>query len=323
MPENGGQDLQAVLDKLGRMEHLLGTLLNKRQNPLAVKSADEQLALLARGLKENSVIAYRGRAKNFIEFVGFKQVYTREDVLAFLDYRRAQGIKDIRGDFDVLRRLFKRLGLPWEFEREEIPKKISPRRPFYTEADLRHLLKCSSSRKNIYRYDGRHRRTRLRDHAMFRVAVILGVRKNELRKLNRSDFRPPLLYISTSKGGESLWRTLDPETIRIIKKYLAARTDDHPALFVSSRSKRLAASTLDYVQARMKQAAGINIPRAGWHAIRRGVTTLEHNGGMSETELMAIRGWKTREMPSIYCRLMPAEVEKKAQRINPFFKNSR
>lgn len=88
-----------------------------------------------------------------------------------------------------------------------------------------------------------------RDRAILTLFVFGGLRRNELRMLDRADIdlADRTVMIRFAKRGK--WRQLGlhPKACATIKAYLATRTDDDPALFLSSRRQRMANRTINYL----------------------------------------------------------------------------
>lgn len=89
----------------------------------------------------------------------------------------------------------------------------------------------------------------LRDRAILTLLCFGGLRRNELRMLDRSDvdLADRTVMIRFAKRGK--WRQigLHPKAAALIGEYLATRADDCPALFISARGQRMALRTINYV----------------------------------------------------------------------------
>lgn len=286
------------------------------------------------GLETGSFETYAGLARRFLKFVGSNPCVLntqcarrahlgKREVVNFLNHLRSRGCKGtyLRLVFMALKKLYKSSSLRWSFKKGDIPKRSPPYRPYMNVIEMRKIL--SATKRRISDQKGRFRMTRQRNYAMHRVAVIVGLRRNELRGINLGDFQPPQIYIRTSKGGDPRWRTLDKETIRAIERYLKLRgANDCPALFISSRRRRLAPGSMNYISKSSRERAGINKPRAGWHAIRRGWCTWLNDRRISESKITMLGGWQEgSRQPHDYICMVPTQLEREMARVHPFWKN--
>lgn len=89
----------------------------------------------------------------------------------------------------------------------------------------------------------------LRDRAILTLFCLGGLRRNELRMLDRGDVDlvDRTVMIRFAKRGK--WRQigLHPKATTAIAAYLATRTDDLPPLFLSARRQRMANRTINYL----------------------------------------------------------------------------
>jgi len=71
--------------------------------------------------------------------------------------------------------------------------------------------------------------------------------------------------------------------------------------------------------AEIRQRAGIEKPRAGFHASRRGRITELHRRGISGPTLTKEWGWKSHQTVQTYIKLSKHEAEKAIQKVHPFW----
>lgn len=112
-----------------------------------------------------------------------------------------------------------------------------------------------------------------RDQALFRLVYHLGLRRREIRALNRNDFADdqPLLGIHGRWGLLGNRYPLERDELRILRRYIRQERGNKPGpLFTGpDRRKALSASQLDRL---MKQYCGLaGIPRE-----KRQLTALRH-----------------------------------------------
>lgn len=101
-----------------------------------------------------------------------------------------------------------------------------------------------------------------RDHAILALYCLAGLRRNELRMLDRSDidFGRKLVDVRFAKGGKYRQVPLHPRVIAALRAYLAMRADDLPLLFVSRQGGRLGLETLRQVLAKYVALADFGRP---------------------------------------------------------------
>lgn len=102
--------------------------------------------------------------------------------------------------------------------------------------------------------------TNLRDRAILSLFCFDGLRRNELHMLDRSDldFQERTVLVRFGKRGK--WRKLrlHPVAAQAIEAYLASRTDDDPALFISREHHRISNRSLNAILDRHAKPAGLD-----------------------------------------------------------------
>ena len=251
-----------------------------------------------KGVSEQSFVRMLEVAENFFEFAGKKAEYTRADVTAYINSKKASGSYK-RFLFYVLKSLFQANGWKWEFTRAEIPKISTQERPYLTPEQIKKLLKLAEVSP--------------RDYAIFRLGATKGLRRYEIVNLKKADYKPPNLYIRTAKHGEERILVLDSKTIKAIDKYLSLRRDRSPYLFVHN-DKKFTVGILSHLFRQYAKKLGLP-KRFGWHAFRRGLATFLSQKGWPDSKIQKLMGWKTLSMVSIYSRLSPKEVQEEANKV--------
>jgi site-specific recombinase XerD len=199
----------------------------------------------------------------------------------------------------------------WLLEEGEIPEnpmaRMKPPRlpeeppPVLREADFRRLLEVCERDRN---FAGR------RDDAILRVLIDTGARRGELLGLRLEDVNldQGLLRV-TGKGSRTRFVPIGAQTVRSLDRYLRARTK-HPAAKIAGlwlgRSGVLRESGLGDLIRDRGHEAGLTV-RLHPHAFRHAFAHAMLEGGLQETDLMAIAGWKSREMVSRYAAATRAE----------------
>jgi integrase len=169
---------------------------------------------------------------------------------------------------------------------------------------------------------------KLRNRALIRLSAVTMVRRIEIMRLNIEDYRKPYILVRRpAKESEYTLRILDPETSDILDDYLKLRRRLRVkcrALFVRGRgkdAKRMSLSGLSDLIRKIREVAGIEKPRAGWHAHRRGRITIAHKEGLSEKLLSKYMGL-TPEMVKRYKQLDRSDAIQAFARSHPFFNAS-
>lgn len=100
----------------------------------------------------------------------------------------------------------------------------------------------------------------LRDRAILTLFVFDGLRRNELRLLDRSDIDVVERTVLVRFAKRGKWRKLrlHPVAEQAIAAYLATRSDDDPALFLSSRRQRISNRSLNAILDRHARPAGLD-----------------------------------------------------------------
>lgn len=166
----------------------------------------------------------------------------------------------------------------------KVEKKI--RKPFTDTERERMLRECK----------------KLRDLAMLEFMYSTAVRVSELVALDRSDIRfGESDLIVYGKGGKERTVYLNEKSNMYLKEYLAARTDDNPALFVSVKAphKRLSKAGVEYMIRTLGKRALVK--NAHPHRFRRTSLTNALNRGMPLQEAMIMAGHCKPETTMRYC----------------------
>jgi site-specific recombinase XerD len=199
----------------------------------------------------------------------------------------------------------------WLVEESEIPEnpmaRMKPPRlpeeppPVLREADFRRILEVCERDKT---FAGR------RDDAVLRVLIDTGARRGEVLglRLEDVDLDQGLLRV-TGKGSRTRFVPVGDQTVRSLDRYLRARarhaTATSPALWLSRRGMLRESGLADLVRDRGRQA-GLTI-RLHPHAFRHAYAHSMLAAGMQETDLMAVVGWKSRDMVARYAASTRAE----------------
>jgi site-specific recombinase XerD len=144
--------------------------------------------------------------------------------------------------------------------------------------------------------------TDLRDKAMILLFIYSGLRLSELRQLNKDSITSrkrtspdgKVQYYGfgevIGKGNKRREFRVGPRALIALGEYVKAcrRDDDQPALFLSSRRKRIGARTIQQVLD--KWCKQLNIKHAHIHQLRHAFATRNVNAGMSLPVLQSLLG---------------------------------
>lgn len=140
------------------------------------------------------------------------------------------------------------------------------------------------------------------------------------------------------KHGEAVSRDLDLETSKALAEYLSYRrkngggirgkveSDGNQlihALFITGKNgNRLTRKSLSRIQKRIREEAGVNKRRAGFHAERRGRITSLYNAGVKRNALIKEWGWRNDSTVDTYIQPELEEVKEQVRNAHPFFKKT-
>ena len=166
--------------------------------------------------------------------------------------------------------------------------------PVLREADLRRLLAACAADKTFV---GR------RDEAILTVFMDTGCRRGELLGLaiDDVDMGAGTLRV-TGKGSRTRLVAIGPATVRTLDRYLRARAKQRgaavPHLWLGKKGPLRESGLAELVRDR-GLAAGLP-GRVHPHLFRHAFAHHALAGGMQEGDLMALAGWRTREMVTRY-----------------------
>jgi integrase/recombinase XerC len=157
--------------------------------------------------------------------------------------------------------------------------------------------------------------TDLRDKAIILTFVYSGLRLSELRQLNKDSILAKKrtapdgstqYFGCTSvigKGEKYREVLVGPKAITAVAEYLRAyrRSDNDPALFLSSRQKRISSRAIEQVLDKWCKRLGVNHVHV--HQLRHCFATRNINAGMSLSVLQSLLGHRYPETTGRYFRI--------------------
>lgn len=158
-----------------------------------------------------------------------------------------------------------------------------------------------------------------RDLAIIECLYSTAVRASELLQLNRSDIslsKDDIIVLG--KGNKERITYLNARSHIHLQNYLTLRTDDNPALFVSSKSPhdRLTRRGLEDILNRIAMSA--NVEKVHPHRFRRTSATDLLNAGMPIEQVQELLGHKSIETTRIYCTISQEAVKHNHKRYMNF-----
>lgn len=156
---------------------------------------------------------------------------------------------------------------------------------------------------------------RERDLAIVEFLYSSAVRVSELTCLNRDDIcwqSDDVLVLG--KGNKEREVYLNARAHLHLKQYLGSRTDNNPALFVSTRAphERLTRAGVEYILARLGRAAGVDNVHP--HRFRRTAATDLLRMGMPIEQVQELLGHTKIETTRIYCTVTREQVRSSHRR---------
>lgn len=180
--------------------------------------------------------------------------------------------------------------------------------PVLREPELRALLAAC---QRDHDFNGR------RDEAIVRVFIDTGVRRGELvgLRLEDVDLDAGLLRV-TGKGSRTRQVSIGAQTVRTLDRYLRQRAKhahaELPWLWLGQKGRLMESGVAQLVRDRGREA-GLRL-RIHPHLFRHAYAHSMLSAGMQEADLMAVAGWKGREMLTRYAAATRAERALKAAR---------
>ncbi len=194
-------------------------------------------------------------------------------------------------------------------ERMKPPRLPEEPPPVLREAELRALLAACERDKT---FAGR------RDEAVLRIFMDTGARRGEVLNLGVADLdlEQGLLRV-TGKGSRTRQVPLGAQTVRAVDRYLRWRAkhprSDLAALWIGKKGRLTESGLAALVRDRGLQA-GI-AGRVHPHMFRHAYAHMMLAGGLQETDLMAVVGWRSRDMVARYAASTRAERAIAAARV--------
>ena len=261
------------------------------------------------GCSEKSLRYYESTIRNMLEGIDKQErLITTEDLRCYLDtYQRRGTVSKVT--LDNVRRILSTF-FSWLEDEDYIIK--SPVRRI-------HKVKTGKTVKETYSDESlelmRDHCDNLRDLALIDLLASTGIRVGELVKLNRTDVdfenRECVVF---GKGNKQRKVYFDARTKIHLQKYLAERTDDHDALFVSllKPNSRLQISG---VEIRLRKIGReLSMHKVHPHKFRRTLATMAIDKGMPIEQVQLLLGHQSIDTTLQYAMVNQANVKTSCKR---------
>lgn len=192
--------------------------------------------LQARGFAQSTIDNYEYTARSLIRFFGdipLRRIKIA-DIAEWRVYIGSSCCSDTVGMRAshlrrVLQYLKKHRYRVLDYSEIELPKRAKAKTKYLTAAEIEEFIGVVGRRCRGYSHVNR-----LRNVAIVRLLATSGVRVGELCALNRDDIRDGSFEV-VGKSKDSRPCFVNSKTLKAIDEYLALRTDDLPALFLSNQ----------------------------------------------------------------------------------------
>lgn len=256
------------------------------------------------GCSDKSMHYYRSTLNNAIRKIG-KSIrhITTDDLRSYLnDYQQISRATKVT--VDNIRRILSSF-FSWLEDEDYIVK--SPVRRI-------HKVKVGKTVKETYSDEAleqmRDYCEGIRDLALIDLLASTGMRVGELVKLNRNDIDfENRECIVTGKGDKQRRVYFDARTKIHLQRYLADRSDDNPALFVSLLApyNRLQISGVEIRLRRLGRE--LNIPKVHPHKFRRTLATMAIDKGMPIEQVQHLLGHQSLDTTLQYAMVNQTNVK--------------
>lgn len=273
-----------------------------------MKALDSEMEFC--GLKDTTKYQYTHIVMRYLGYTDDSPTFSRAEIMNFISSLgdttstyKSWVLTIIKRFHGILRNNYSDKISQWPLAPREGPKPKIKSQVSFTVDDVESILKCVDNE---------------RDYAIIRLLFVTGMRREEICNLKLSDYTKPRITFNMAKGEETRSVVLDDKTCSSLDAYLFDRTPESEYLFINNQGKKYSPSALSHVFKKYFSHLSID-GRVGFHAFRRGLVTLLHDKGMSETEIQKFFGWKTPEMVRRYVQLSPGRISDDVQRMHPFF----
>ena len=221
---------------------------------------------LAKGRSELTILSYRQDARTFLKFINEKGISPNVEAIDIRTIRlytvwlraKKYSLTSINHKLDSMASFFNFLenedmiqkNIMKRVERPKIPKRL-PR--FLTPDEIKRLLYAVEH--SAYKKD------RLRDIALIKLSLYLGLRCSEIIALNWQDldFKSSTIKILQGKGKKDRTLPMNRELNESLWEYLQSRLPlTHPAVFLNRYHNRVKKNNISRILTRYAKRAGVD-----------------------------------------------------------------
>lgn len=291
-------------------------LLPESSNLLAAYVADLRL----RGQAPYTIRSKTIRTRSWLTWCGGQQLDPaqagRDDFLAYLQECREKSLKAA-----TMKKIFSNLFSFYEFledsgksrsavEVKSIQKKYL--RAYKPDGEERQIISVPQAAAMVATTFS------TRDRAILILLLKTGIRRTELTSLDVSDVDMDGMSIRLKPAGKRSNRLVffDHEAQGALRRWLAIRKDAGPALFLSSRGKRISGDAVRYSIINAAEKIGLHSTgapleeRFGAHCCRHWFTTHLRKAGMPREFIQELRGDVRKEAIDIYDHIDKEELRR-------------
>ena len=271
------------------------------------------------GLSPHTLRFYKIQLKGFLDWLNSQQVHQLEQlnpgiIRSYLSFRQEQGRKasTVNASYRPIRAF---LNFTFQEYEPTLPNPIlkckPPRVPKILQApaeleDISRML-AACNRKKI---------AGLRDYALILTLLDSCARISEVLDLRLEDFRNDDLFIQAGKGNKTRIGFISQKTRIALRRYIRARKDSCPYIFVSQRKGRLSYSGV--IHEFKFLAAKVGLAEAPTpHGLRRAGALSLLRSGANLLVVSKILGHTSIETTTVYLRLDADDLREQHGRFAP------
>ena len=253
------------------------------------------------GLGKTAAVAkeWGAVAAEFEQVCGYKESYTRADVMAFLTHLRKRELQQstINKDLKAIKVVARVQG--WQFPKLPL-RRVNPdeiRRTILTKETIGSVITL-----------GRQGLLSDTELCYLALATTYGLRRIEMVRLRPSSFSPGTIMIHTAKGGSKTTHLVPPQIAPYLESF-----------------KRYRADSLTHMFHRIATKAGVDTGSGyGWHSIRRALATELILSDASALNVLRFMRWSDASargefgMLAIYAKKDQERIDQEIFKIHPF-----